>query len=87
MVAGFRSLGWEVAPPRGSMFVWLPVPAGYTSPEFSAHLIDAAGVVVTPGHAFGPGGEGWFRVSLVADIPVLEEAMARIAAVGVRYRA
>ena len=43
------------------------------------------GVVLTPGHAFGAGGEGWFRLSLVADVPVLEEAVARLAAAGVRW--
>ncbi|HET7456071.1 MAG TPA: aminotransferase class I/II-fold pyridoxal phosphate-dependent enzyme [Gemmatimonadaceae bacterium] len=85
VVAGFRSLGWPVTPPRGAMFVWLPVPAGFTSQRFTEHLIDAAGVVVTPGNAFGPGGEGHFRVSLVADAPVLGEAIERMRRAGVGF--
>lgn len=86
VVAGFRSLGWaDARPPRGAMFVWLPVPAGFTSQRFTEHLIDEAGVVVTPGNAFGPGGEGYFRVSLVADDDVLREAIERLRQAGVAY--
>jgi len=85
VVAGFRSLGWDVRPPRATMFVWLPVPAGFTSQRWAEHLIDAAGVVVTPGNAFGPGGEGYFRVSLVAEAGVLEEAVGRMRAAGIGF--
>jgi aspartate/methionine/tyrosine aminotransferase len=88
VIDGFRSLGWPAAvaaPPRGAMFVWLPVPAGFTSQRFTEHLVDAAGVVVTPGNAFGPGGEGFFRVSLVADEPVLRDAVERMRRAAVGY--
>ncbi|MEO5567458.1 MAG: aminotransferase class I/II-fold pyridoxal phosphate-dependent enzyme [Gemmatimonadaceae bacterium] len=85
LIDGFRSLGWNAAPPKGSMFVWLPVPLGYTSQEWTEHLIDKAGVVVSPGNAFGPGGEGFFRVSLIADENVLGGAIERLRAAGVRY--
>ena len=86
VVAGFRSLGWDTAPARGTMFVWLPVPAGFTSQGWAEHLIEAAGVVVTPGNAFGPGGEGFFRLSLVAAEPVLGAAIDRLRRAGVHYR-
>jgi LL-diaminopimelate aminotransferase len=87
VIAGFRRLGWPIdRPPRGTMFVWLPVPAGFTSPAWTEHLIDAAGVVVTPGHAFGPGGEGWFRTGLVADLGVFDEVFRRMEAAGIRFR-
>ena len=82
----FRSLGWPAQPSHGSMFVWLPLPEGFTAPEWTKHLIDKAGVVVTPGHAFGPGGERFFRVSLVAEQPVLDEAVRRLRDAGIRYR-
>ena len=86
VVAGFRSLGWDAAPARGTMFVWLRVPAGFTSQAWAEHLIDAAGVVVTPGNAFGPGGEGYFRVSLVAGQETLAAAVERLRGAGVRFR-
>jgi aspartate/methionine/tyrosine aminotransferase len=67
------------------MFVWLEVPSGFDSQEWSRHLIDRAGVVVTPGNAFGPGGEGYFRVSLVAEPDVMRDAFARLRTAGVRF--
>lgn len=83
-VRGFRELGWEVTPPRGAMFLWLSVPDGFTSAAWTEHLVEVAGVVVTPGHAFGPGGEGFFRVSLVADAEVLDAAFDRLRDAGIR---
>lgn len=82
-VAGFRELGWSVTPPAATMFLWLPVPPGYSSEEWTARLIDEAGVVVTPGSAFGSGGEGYFRVSLVVDTAVLDRAFERLRACGI----
>ncbi|MFL5579307.1 MAG: aminotransferase class I/II-fold pyridoxal phosphate-dependent enzyme [Gemmatimonadaceae bacterium] len=86
IVEGFRSLGWQCSPPRGTMFVWLPVPGGFTAQRWTEHLIDTAQVVVTPGNAFGPGGEGFFRIGLVAEPPVLREAVERLRSAGLRYR-
>ena len=85
MIAGFRSLGWDATPPRATMFLWLAVPPGYDSQRWTEWLIEKAGVVVTPGTAFGPGGEGYFRVSLVASTEVLHEAIERMRRAGVRY--
>jgi LL-diaminopimelate aminotransferase len=85
LVRGFGSLGWELRPPRATMFLWLAVPAGFSSQAWTEWLIERAGVVVTPGNAFGPGGEGYFRVSLVASLEVLDEAIARLRDAGVRY--
>jgi LL-diaminopimelate aminotransferase len=87
LVDGFRSLGWPAEPPRATMFVWLPVPDGFTSQQWTQHLIDEAGVVVTPGNAFGPGGEGFFRVSLVAEPAVLRDAITRMKKAGIRFGA
>ena len=83
LLAGFKSLGWNAAPSRGTMFVWLPIPAGYGAQEWTRLLMDRAGVVVTPGNAFGPGGERFFRVSLIADAPVLDEAIERLRSAGI----
>jgi aspartate/methionine/tyrosine aminotransferase len=85
LVEGFRSLGWPAESPRATMFVWLPVPEGFTSQQWTQHLIDKAGVVVTPGNAFGPGGEGFFRVSLVGEPALLREAIERMRKAGIRF--
>lgn len=82
---GFRALGWPRRAPTATMFAWLPVPSGFTSESWTEHLIDAAGVVVTPGNAFGPGGEGYFRVSLVAELDVLGEAIDRMRGAGITF--
>ncbi len=87
LVAGFQSLGWPSHAPQATMFVWLPIPEGWGAQEWTTHLIDSAGVVVTPGNAFGPGGERFFRVSLVAEIPVLRQAIERLRAAGIRFEA
>jgi LL-diaminopimelate aminotransferase len=86
LVSGFQSLGWDPTPSRGSMFFWLPVPRGFEAQQWTQHLIDSAGVVVTPGNAFGPGGEGFFRVSLIADEDVLASAIERMRSAGIRYQ-
>jgi LL-diaminopimelate aminotransferase len=85
LVQGFRSLGWHAEAPRATMFLWLPIPKGFGPQEWTQHLIDRADVVVTPGNAFGPGGERFFRVSLIADPPLLDQAIQRMRAAGVRF--
>jgi LL-diaminopimelate aminotransferase len=73
--------GWSAERPRAAMYAWLAVPAGYDEWGWVRAVLDEAAVVVTPGSAFGPGGAGYFRVSLVQPAPVLAAAVARIAAV------
>ena len=85
LLDGFRSLGWRGESPHATMFVWLPVPARFGAQEWTEHLIDRAGVVITPGNAFGPGGERFFRVSLVGDTDVLNAAIERLRAASIRY--
>lgn len=70
---GFSRIGWKMEKPVATMFVWAPLPEGYTnSMEFATQLLQKAGVLVTPGSAFGPSGEGYVRLALVQG----EEAMA-----------
>jgi len=85
LIEGFRSLGWSSEPAHGSMFMWLPIPQGFAAQEWVQYLIDKADVVVTPGNAFGPGGERYFRVSLIADPPVLTVALDRLRKSGIRF--
>lgn len=72
-------LGCPVPVPRGSFYVWAPVPKSYTSASFAEHVLEKAGVIVTPGSAYGGRGEGYFRVSLTLPDNRLEEAFRRLA--------
>ncbi len=78
-VRTLTGLGCPVPVPRGSFYVWAPVPAGYTSASFAEAVLDKAGVIVTPGSAYGRRGEGYFRVSLTLSDGRLEEAFQRLA--------
>jgi LL-diaminopimelate aminotransferase len=72
------SLGVAVEPPRGSIYVWAPTPAGVRSDAFADRLLAEAGVVVGSGSAYGEHGEGYIRLSLTAPEERLAEAMERI---------
>ncbi|WP_017755353.1 LL-diaminopimelate aminotransferase [Calidifontibacillus oryziterrae] len=83
LVDGLREIGWDVARPPATMFVWAEIPAGYSSKQFAYDLIEKAGVVVTPGSAFGEAGEGFVRIALVQSEDVLKEAVRRIKQSGI----
>lgn len=76
-------IGWQVEPPTGSFFAWLPVPKGYTSQNFADKLLNEADVAVAPGNGFGEFGEGYIRVGLLVDEDRLEEAVQRIDKLGI----
>jgi len=79
MIASFRAAGWTVRQPSASMYLWLPVPAGVDDWTWVKTLMQEDGIVVTPGVAFGDGGRGYFRVSLVRDAEKLSAAATLIA--------
>ena len=78
VVKSFAEVGVDLTPPRGSVFVWFPVPAGHDSASFATLLLEKAGVVVPPGAGYGPSGEGFVRVSLTVPDDRLEEGLERI---------
>ena len=64
----FGKAGWAIEKPKATMFVWAPLPGNYkNSQEFAMELVEKAGVLVTPGSAFGESGEGFVRMALVQD--------------------
>lgn len=79
VVRAVRRAGRTVEPARGAMYLWNPVPVGVDDWEFVRAMLDDAQVVVTPGSAFGPGGAGYYRLSLVAEPHVLGTAIERMA--------
>ncbi|HEY3766764.1 MAG TPA: LL-diaminopimelate aminotransferase [Gaiellales bacterium] len=78
VVAALAAVGIEVPPPRGTMYIWVPVPPGHTSVSFAELVLDQAAVVVSPGSAYGPNGEGYVRLSLTISDDDLLEALSRI---------
>src|SRR6266516_2477581 len=72
------SIGLHVEPPRATPYFWVRVPDGYTSESFAELVLERAGVVVAPGPAYGPSGEGFFRISLTVPDDRLQEALRRI---------
>lgn len=78
-VAGLRAAGFEVEPPQGSLYLWPRIPEGWTSEDLARTLFDKAQVWLTPGTAFGTGGEGYMRLSLCTDEATLRDALDRVA--------
>jgi LL-diaminopimelate aminotransferase len=78
VVAALREIGVEVAAPKGTIYVWAPVPAGHTSTSFCEKVLEEAAVVVSPGSMYGPSGEGFFRIALTAPDDRIEEAVERM---------
>ena len=81
LVAAMQAGGWDVQAPQATMYLWLPVPAGYDDWGWVDALLEGPGVVVTPGIAFGEAGRGRFRVSLVQPADVLTTAAAAITSI------
>ena len=78
LVEALRAVGMQARPPKGTIYLWVPVPEGYTSAGFTEQVLEQADVVVTPGAAYGPTGEGYVRLSLTVPDERLREAVRRI---------
>jgi LL-diaminopimelate aminotransferase len=77
--AALAEAGVQVTPPRGTIYVWAPVPRTFASAaEYCEHVLEQAAVVISPGDAYGPSGEGFFRISLTTPDERLLEAVERI---------
>jgi LL-diaminopimelate aminotransferase len=78
VVAALGAIGVDVTPPKGTIYVWAPVPEGHTSTSFAETVLEEAAVVVSPGSMYGPSGEGFFRISLTTPDDKIEEAVERM---------
>jgi LL-diaminopimelate aminotransferase len=84
LISGMKELGWDITPPAGTMFVWAKIPDKFaSSEECCLELLDKAGVLVTPGSAFGALGEGYVRMALVRTEEEMQWAMDAIRESGV----
>jgi len=78
VIGALREIGVEVDPPKGTIYIWAPVPGGHTSTSFAELVLEEAAVVISPGSMYGPSGEGFFRISLTAPDERLTEALERM---------
>ena len=81
LIDGLNAAGWKIDKPKATMFVWAPVPKNFgTSEEFVKTLLEKANVMVTPGSAFGPSGEGFIRMALVQNADTMKQVAAQVKA-------
>lgn len=84
LINGLNQAGWEIEPPRGTMFVWADIPEPFRemgSLDFAIHLLEQAKVAVSPGVGFGPSGEGHVRFALVENQHRIRQAVRGIRSV------
>lgn len=86
LIDGLASLGWNVPKTKATMYLWVPCPPGMGSTDFALSVLQQTGVVVTPGNAFGVAGEGYVRISLIADCDRLATALQRLKQANIRYQ-
>jgi LL-diaminopimelate aminotransferase len=78
VVDALRAIGVDVSSPKGTIYIWAPVPDGHSSASYCELVLEESGVVLSPGSAYGPNGEGWFRISLTVPDERLAEAVERL---------
>ena len=78
VIDALREIGIEAESPQATIYVWAPVPEGFTSTSFAEHALEEAAVIVSPGSLYGPTGEGFFRISLTTPDEQITEAVQRI---------
>jgi LL-diaminopimelate aminotransferase len=81
LVAGLNEVGFSVAKPDATFYVWARCPEGYGSMELCGRVLDEASVVLIPGVGFGEPGEGYVRAALTVDTERMAEAIRRLAAI------
>jgi LL-diaminopimelate aminotransferase len=85
LIAGLGELGWDIPKPKATMYLWIPCSVDTDSTTFALSVLQKTGIVVTPGNAFGAGGEGYVRISLIADTDRMTQALSRLKTAGIRY--
>jgi LL-diaminopimelate aminotransferase len=78
VIEALKEIGIAIDPPRGTIYVWAPVPEGHTSASFAEEVLEQAAVIVSPGSSYGPSGEGFIRISLTVPDDRLDEAIERL---------
>lgn len=83
LIDGLNSLGWKMARPQATFYMWVPVPKGETSASFTEKLLDKCGILVVPGSGYGPSGEGYVRFAITLPKERIAEAIQRLKKAGI----
>lgn len=83
LMEGLTSIGWEVAPSNGGMFVWAKYPYEMDCKEFAFTAIEQAGVIMVPGTVFGTAGQGYVRLALVQESTILARAVKKLSSLNI----
>ena len=78
---GLNRIGWDIVPPKGTMFMWAPIPEPYKelgALEFSKLLVTEADLATSPGVGFGPGGDGHVRFALIENEQRIAQAVRNL---------
>jgi len=78
VVSVLNQIGVHTNPPKAGLYIWTPVPKGYSSSQFASELLEQVNVVVTPGNGYGLGGEGYIRLSLTIPDDQIDEGLRRL---------
>jgi LL-diaminopimelate aminotransferase len=78
LIKGLQEVGLEVDNPKATFYLWIQIPRGFTSAQFTTLLLEQGGIVVAPGNGFGESGEGYIRMSITINETRLKEAVERL---------
>ncbi|MGE4170340.1 MAG: LL-diaminopimelate aminotransferase [Candidatus Margulisiibacteriota bacterium] len=85
LVDGLNQVGWPVKKPKASFYIWTRIPQGFTSADFTMHMLETHGILVVPGNGYGDNGEGYCRMSITTKEDRLQEAVNRLKGHGFRF--
>lgn len=85
LIEGLGELGWNIPKTKATMYLWMPCSVGMGSTDFALSVLQQTGVVLTPGNAFGTGGEGYVRISLIVECDRLAEVLQRFKQANICY--
>jgi LL-diaminopimelate aminotransferase len=79
LLAGFEAVGIHARKPKAAIYIWARLPGDLDDTTFCEQLVEVTGVSLTPGSIYGESGRGYIRISLCTPVPLIDEAMARLA--------
>lgn len=85
LIDGLNLLGWKLARPKATFYMWVPVPKGETSASFTEKLLEKCGILVVPGSGYGPAGEGYVRMAITLSKERIAEALKRLKKIDLRF--